>query len=141
MPQVFPFSPLQYAHGRGDVSAVIAPPYDVLGEPDKAALLERDGHNIVAVDLPHVPPKELGPKGAYETAAATLGRWIETGVLAQQEPPAIFAYRQSFEFLGKAYQRCGMACTVETMPFGPRRGAGFCRTNRRSAAPRKTASR
>ncbi len=124
MPQVFPFSPLQYAHGRGDVSAVIAPPYDVLGEPDKAAMLERDGHNIVAVDLPHVPPKELGPKEAYETAAATLERWIETGVLAQQEIPAIYAYRQSFEFLGKPYQRCGMACTVETMPFGPRKGGG-----------------
>lgn len=124
MPEVFPFQPLQFAAGRGDVSAVIAPPYDVLDEQDKAALLARDGHNIVAVDLPHVPPKELGPKEAYERAAATLQRWIETRVLVRQETPAIYAYRQSFDFGGQHYQRCGMACTVETLPFGPRPGGG-----------------
>ncbi len=124
MPHVFPFSPLQFAAGRGDVSAMIAPPYDVLDEKDKAALLAGDGHNIVAVDLPHVPPKELGPKEAYATAAATLARWIETRVLSKQDAPAIFAYRQKFEFLGKPYERCGMACTVETLPFGPRSGGG-----------------
>ncbi len=124
MPQVYPFSPLQFAAGRGDVSAVIAPPYDVLDEKDKAALLAGDGHNIVAVDLPHVPPKELGPKEAYQTAAATLDRWIETRVLERQETPAIFAYRHTFDFGGESFQRCGMACTVETLPFGPRTGGG-----------------
>ncbi len=124
MPEVYPFRPYQFSHGRGDVSAKIAPPYDVLDAHDKAALLARDPQNIVAVDLPHVPPKELGPKEAYEGAAGVLRRWVETGVLGQRDVPAIFAYRQTFDFHGPTYQRCGVACTVETLPFGPRPGGG-----------------
>ena len=124
MPKVYPFRPYQYSSGRGDVSAKVAPPYDVLDADDKAGLLAGDGENIVAVDLPHVPPKELGPKEVYEGAAATLQSWIQSGVLGQPDAPAIFAYRQSFDFQGKAYQRCGVACTVETLPFGPRAGGG-----------------
>lgn len=124
MPQVFPFRPYQYASGRGDVSAKAAPPYDVLDADDKAALLARDPQNIVAIDLPHVPPKELGPKEVYEQAAATMRGWIQSGVLGRADRPAMFAYRQTFEFQGQTYRRCGMACTVETLPFGPRDGGG-----------------
>ena len=125
MPKVYPFCPLQFASGRGDVSAKVAPPYDVLDQKDKDALLTGDEHNIVAVDLPHVPPKELGPKEVYEAAAATLREWVENGVLGRRDAPAVFAYRQTFNFLGASHQRCGMACTVETLPFGPRPGGGI----------------
>ena len=81
MPQVFPFRPLHYpapttqGGAAGDISSKVAPPYDVLDAADKAALLARDPHNIVAIDLPHVPPKELGPKAAYAAAAETLQAW------------------------------------------------------------------
>ena len=33
-----------------DISAVVAPPYDVLGADDKAALLAGDAHNVVVED-------------------------------------------------------------------------------------------
>ncbi|MBK7404729.1 MAG: DUF1015 domain-containing protein [Phycisphaerales bacterium] len=125
MPSVYPFRALQYQGGSGDVSPLVAPPYDVLDADDKAAMLARDAHNIVAVDLPHVPPKELGPKQVYEDAASLLGHWEAEGVLRRSGSPALFAYRQTFEFAGGTHQRCGMACTVETLPFGPREGGGI----------------
>lgn len=125
MPQVYPFRPYQYAKGRGDVSAKVAPPYDVLDADDKAALLGRDAENIVAIDLPHVPPKELGPPAVYEGAALVMREWVGSGVLTQPARPAIFAYRQTFDFQGRTYQRCGASCTVETLPFGPREGGGI----------------
>ena len=124
MPTVYPFRAVQYAGGRGDLSAKVAPPYDVLDADDKASLLARDSHNIVAIDLPHMPPKELGPKAVYEQAAQTLAQWLDEGVLTQSDTPALYAYRQSFDFGGRHYQRCGMACTIETRPFGPRKGGG-----------------
>lgn len=124
MTMVFPFRALQYQRGSGDVGALVAPPYDVLDAEDKAALLARDSRNIVAIDLPHVPPKELGPKQVYEGAAELLKQWTADGVLTRRETPAIFAYRQTFDFAGGSHQRCGMACTVETLPFGPREGGG-----------------
>ena len=138
MPQVFPFRPLRYPAGPdGDISAKVAPPYDVLDGDDKAALLARDAHNIVAIDLPHVPPKELGPKAAYAAAADMLAAWTETGVLTREATPAVYAYRQTFDFAGTTHQRCGMACTVETNPFGPRDGGGILAHEQTFSGPKE----
>jgi len=129
MPAVFPFRAVEYNQGSGDISAVIAPPYDVLDISQKRALL--DGHasgdfnNIVGIDLPHVPAKELGPKEAYAAAGESYRGMLESGVLRKRETPAMFAYRQSFEFEGKEYERCGMSVTVETVAFGEREGGGI----------------
>jgi len=124
MPAVYPFRALQFSGGKGDVSASVAPPYDVIGEPQKKALLDNNPANVVGFDLPHTPAKELGPTEAYQGAADNLQKFIDEGTLSQREAPAMFAYRQTFEFRGERYQRCGMCCAVETVPFGPRDGGG-----------------
>lgn len=124
MPAVYPFNAVQFNKGVGDVGELIAPPYDVLGPDDKAALIVGNPHNVVAIDLPHIPPKELGPPEAYKQAADTYRAWLDDGTLSRRTAPAMFAYRQTFDFLGKTYKRCGMAVTVETLPFGPRDGGG-----------------
>ncbi|MEM7628217.1 MAG: DUF1015 domain-containing protein [Planctomycetota bacterium] len=124
MAQIFPFNAVQYNAGSGDVSTRVAPPYDVLDKADRDALLAADAANVVAIDLPHVPAKELGPPEAYAGAADTLSRLLGEGTLTRRETPAIFAYRQKFDFDGKAYERCGMACCIEAAPFGPREGGG-----------------
>jgi uncharacterized protein (DUF1015 family) len=152
MPAVYPFRAVQFKKGGGaalaigahsqrdgikeaviDVSSAVAPPYDVLDARSKAALLSKDQHNIVAIDLPHTPAKELGTPSAYEQAASTYRAWLQKGTLGQIEQPTIFAYRQTFRSaaspadgpIGKAYKRCGMCCTVDTVPFGPREGGGI----------------
>ncbi len=125
MPAVFPFRAVQYHNGSGDVSGVIAPPYDVLDASQKQAMLDADPNNIVGIDLPHVPAKELGPKVAYEASAASYRSMLESGTLSQRQTPAMFAYRQTFEFEGKTFERCGMVATVETVPFGDREGGGI----------------
>lgn len=127
MPVVYPFRAVQYAEALQpgtDLSALVAPPYDVLDAAAKGALLARSERNIVAVDLPHLPAKELGPPGAYAGAAATLGEWMARGVMRARGAPAIFVYREAFEFAGRRHARTGVACTLETVPFGPRGGGG-----------------
>jgi uncharacterized protein (DUF1015 family) len=124
MPTVYPFRPLQYAVDGADVSALVAPPYDVLDSEAKAALLARDSRNIVAVDLPHTPAKEAGPASVYEGAASRLASLLDDGTMVRRERPAMFAYRQTFELNGARHQRCGMVCTLETVPFGRRDGGG-----------------
>jgi uncharacterized protein (DUF1015 family) len=125
MPAVHPFRAVQYNHGTGDVSELIAPPYDVLDLAQKDAMLARNPDNIVGVDLPHVPAKELGPKAAYEASAAKLKAMIDSGTMSRRDTPAMFAYRQTFDFPGQTYQRCGMVATVDTVPFGNRDGGGI----------------
>lgn len=124
MPQVFPFRAVQFTLGS-DVSAVVAPPYDVLDVKAKQRLLGRSAENIVGVDLPHVPPKELGPASSYEEAGRRYRHMLEAGKLARRGKPAMFAYRQTFEFEGATHQRCGMAATVNAVSFGTREGGGI----------------
>lgn len=125
MPAVFPFRAVQFQHGKGDVSALVAPPYDVLDSAGKARLLAKNGANIVGIDLPHTPAKELGPPSAYAKAASDLSHLLSNGTLTRHSAPVMFAYRQTCTTEGKTFQRSGMACTVETVPFGPRAGGGI----------------
>jgi uncharacterized protein (DUF1015 family) len=131
MPSVYPFRAVHYTKlapsaGRaGDVSDVVAPPYDVLDAQGKAALQARSAKNIVSVDLPHLPAKELGPPAAYEGAAAQLKAWLADGTLTRAGAPLMFVYRETFTFEGKTHQRTGMTCTLEVKPFGPHPGGGI----------------
>lgn len=124
MPQVFPFRAVQYTAGS-ELSKFVAPPYDVLDVKAKEHLLAGNALNIVGVDLPHVPPKELGPAASYEAAGAKYRQMLETGKLARRVAPAMFAYRQTFTFEGATHQRCGMAATVDAVAFGTRKGGGI----------------
>jgi len=126
MPTVYPFRAVQFA-GMADLSSVVAPPYDVLDNAGKQRLIAKDGRNIVAIDLPHTPAKELGPAQAYQNAARDFKSLLAGGTLQQLERPAIFAYRQTFKDSDgvSTVQRTGMCCCVETVPFGPRAGGGI----------------
>src|SRR5687767_13446349 len=96
-----PFSGITYAKDRySDVSNVIAPPYDVLDERGKARLAAKDPHNIVNIDLPHMPPKSVGPDEAYQRASQTLGQWVAAGVLKRDNRPALYPYAQNYEHGG-----------------------------------------
>jgi uncharacterized protein (DUF1015 family) len=83
----------------GSLDAVAAPPYDVIGPQQRAALLERSQYNAVAVDLPK-PYGETGPQDTggdpYRRAAATMDAWREAGALLADSEPAIWAMTQDY---------------------------------------------
>lgn len=111
-----PFRGWHYA--AKEVSKLIAPPYDILDQSDKDALLAKSRENIVAVDLPHMPPKELGPESAYLASAALLKKWQAAGVLVQDAKPCIYAYEQSYAWAGKTYARRAILVGIKASPFG-----------------------
>ena len=119
MPEVAPFSAIRYDVRRvgGDLSAVLAPPYDVLNEVDKKALLARSDHNIVAIDLPHLPPKSAGPAEAYQGAARTLQDWVRDRTLVRDPVPGLYVYHQRFEHGGKTYTRRMFISRLRLRPF------------------------
>lgn len=104
--------------GNGDVSPFLAPPYDVLSAEDKDRLLARSQRNIVAVDLPHVPPNSLGPQAAYQQAARRLAEWQAEGVLVQEKRPAVYAYQQTFSWAGKTHTRQALLAGVRVTALG-----------------------
>ncbi len=81
-------------------------------------LLAGDAYNIVAVDLPHVPPKQVGPDEAYRAAAERLDEWKSAGLLIQDDKPAIYAYQQTYEWAGKTHTRNTIIARVRATEFG-----------------------
>jgi uncharacterized protein (DUF1015 family) len=117
--EIRPFRGWRYVtEADRDVSAFLAPSYDILSAADKQALLKRSDRNIVAVDLPHVPPHEAGPEEEYRSAAATLEQWKSSGVLVQDPRPAIYAYEQTFRWAGKTCTRQALLCGVRATELG-----------------------
>lgn len=120
MCEIRPFNAIYYTPPAGtrDISTRLAPPYDVLSAADKAALLQRDPHNFVLVDLPHVPPKEAGPPATYDAARKQLDAWLAQGVLARHSEPSIYVYHQSFRHAGATYTRRMFFARLRLEEFG-----------------------
>ncbi|CAN5396233.1 DUF1015 domain-containing protein [soil metagenome] len=119
MAQIRPFAGIRYDKKLGaDLSALIAPPYDVLDEPQKAALQAKHANNIVTVDLPFMPPKSVGPDAVYANADATIQQWMTAGVLKKDARAALYPYMQTYDLGGRTHHRRGFIGLVKLTPFG-----------------------
>jgi len=116
MSVIEPFHAIRYP--QREQTDLVAPPYDVLSGEQKAAMLLRNGHNIVAVDLPHIPPKSAGPDSAYAAAARTFEGWLAAGVLQRDDKAALYAYQQTYTHAGTTYKRRGFFARVKLEEFG-----------------------
>lgn len=116
MAEIVPFAGLRYDLERvGDAARVLAPPYDVIGEVERAELEARDPHNVVRLELPR------GEGDARYGAAANLLRsWLTEGVLKREGAPAMYLYEQQFTWAGKTYTRQGLIAALKLEPFDKR---------------------
>jgi len=102
----------------GDISDFLAPPYDVLTADDKQTLLDNCELNVVAVDLPFVPPKSVGPDAVYAEAAEKLNEWKTGGLLVRDDAPCLYVYGQTYTWAGKTYTRRALLCGVRATELG-----------------------
>jgi uncharacterized protein (DUF1015 family) len=119
MADIRPFAGIRYAGPpNADLSKLIAPPYDVLDARSKATLLAKSPKNIVEIDLPFVPPKQLGPPEVYAHAAVVMSRWLTDGTLKRATRKAIYPYEQRYQHNGRTIHRRGIVALVRLTPFG-----------------------
>jgi uncharacterized protein (DUF1015 family) len=112
IPLVAPFRAERYAD-LAKLSDLIAPPYDVISDQDRAALAERDAHNIVHLILP-----EAGETDRYTHAKALLDCWRADGTLVPDGDPAVYVVQQSFATpTGELSTRTGVIAAVAAEPF------------------------
>lgn len=107
MTEIRPFRALRYDPRRVAPDEVIAPPYDVVGADDVAALHARSPYNAAHLENP------AGPGDArFAGAARTLARWIAEGVLVRDARPALYVYEQRARIDGRwHHRRCLFART------------------------------
>jgi len=68
VPEFLPFKGIRYNPSKvGDVSRVVAPPYDILSDQDVLELYRRSPYNVIRIDL-----------GKYQEATALASRTIGT---------------------------------------------------------------
>jgi uncharacterized protein (DUF1015 family) len=116
VPDLFPFPGLRYQPDalRTDLSAVTAPPYDVIDEEGRARLEAADPHNAVRLIL----PRDVEPGDRYQQARDTFDQWQADGTLAADEP-RLYAYRMAFtDEAGSARTMTGVVGALELAPLG-----------------------
>ena len=112
MPELTAFSALRFSPSAGDLSLLLAPPYDVIDAADAEELRSRSPHNCVRLILPDGPPGDR-----YVIASDTLQQWILEGVLDVDPDPSVYVYRQRFEADGLTRERMAVFAAVRLTPF------------------------
>jgi len=112
VPELAPFSALRFTDSAGDLSLLLAPPYDVVDRRDAAALRNRSEYNCVRLILPDGSSAER-----YANAADTLRRWIADGILSVDPQPSAYVYRQEFEFDGRPAKRLAVFAALRLTPL------------------------
>ena len=91
-----PMRGLRPSVGPDRLGRLLCPPYDVISETDRAALLAADPDNAVSVILPRAaepsPASVSASDDPYTQAAARLDRWVSTGLYRVDPVPTLYVY-------------------------------------------------
>jgi uncharacterized protein (DUF1015 family) len=108
VPRIRPFSALRYdPEVAGPLGALVAPPYDVISDAQRAEYFARSPYNVVRLTLPDTP----------EDAARDLTAWQEHGVL-REEPPRYWWVAQDYtgpDGIGRT--REGLGASLPVTPY------------------------
>ncbi len=116
---VIPFRGLRYNIEKvGNVTDVIAPPYDVIKPEERIELEERHAANIIRLILSQPQDDDTDNNNQYTRAAALMNQWITDQTLIQDTAPRYYIYDQSFYAPdGKNYTRRALIALVKLEPF------------------------
>ncbi len=122
MPTLGPLRGLAYALDRfavpappgmriADVGEVVCPPYDVISPAQQAALLARDPHNAVRLELSAEPDP-------HAAAAAALAAWEGDGTLERRAEASVYYYRWARPATPDEASVQGVLARLLLEPFG-----------------------
>lgn len=119
MADVQAFRGFRYDLARvGNLSDVVAPPYDVIDAALQQKLYDQSPFNVIRLELNKETPQDTEIENRYTRAANILREWQSEGALVQDSARSIYVYHQEFEVEGKRYTRKGVMARVRLEPFG-----------------------
>ena len=119
MPDIRPFRGVRYDMTQvGDLSAVVAPPYDVIDADLQDRLYNASAYNIVRLELNREQADDTPESNRYTRAARTLKDWTRDQILRPDSIPAYYLVHQTFEVDGETHTRKGFLARVRLEPFG-----------------------
>ena len=119
MPDIRPFRGVRYEMTQvGDLSSVVAPPYDVIDDELQERLYNASEYNIVRLELNREQADDTPESNRYTRAARLLKEWTRDGILRPDSLPAYYLVHQVFEVDGRTHTRKGFLARVRLEPFG-----------------------
>lgn len=112
MPELAPFRAIRFTDAAGAPADLLAPPYDVIDDSQRAELRDRSPYNCVRLILPEGEAPER-----YAAAAELFDEWLAEGVLAEDEESGVYVYRQDFELGGRRLSRHALFAALRLTPF------------------------
>jgi uncharacterized protein (DUF1015 family) len=109
------FKGLRYSKQAGELGELCCPPYDIINAEERQALLDKNKHNIIRLELPCPPGSENAT--AYKEAQRVLYDWLADGVLADDKEENIYVYEFSFKRDGITRSVKGFIALVKLEEF------------------------
>jgi uncharacterized protein (DUF1015 family) len=111
--EIYPFRGVRYNQGLvKELADVICPPYDIITPQLQQELYHQSPYNFVQIEFGRGLAQDTPNDNRYTRSAATLKQWLERGVLAADEKPAIYLHDHHFSYGGREYTRRGIIAAV-----------------------------
>ncbi|MDP2911120.1 MAG: DUF1015 domain-containing protein [Candidatus Omnitrophota bacterium] len=118
MANIAPFKGTRYNLEKiKDMSAVTAPPYDVIPKEEQGQLYKMSQYNIVRMLLGKDSPGDDENNNRYTRAGKYLKDWQKKGVLKKDSEPSVYINLQEFKLDGKIKKRTGFIALLKLEEF------------------------
>lgn len=118
MAEIRSFRGMRYnSEAIGDLSLVVAPPYDVISDKQRDALYNKHPYNVIRLILNRPKKSDSVSEQPYVRASEFLDRWLAQRILIEDRIPGIYLYRQSYLFEGNYKECTGLVARVKLEEF------------------------
>ncbi|MEK6733432.1 MAG: DUF1015 domain-containing protein, partial [Candidatus Omnitrophota bacterium] len=118
MANIAPFKGTRYNLEKiKDMSAVTAPPYDVIPKEEQGQLYKMSQYNIVRMLLGKDSPGDDENNNKYTRAGKYLKDWQKKGVLKKDPEPSVYINLQEFKLDAKIKKRTGFIALLKLEEF------------------------
>ena len=119
MPDIRPFRGLRYDTAKaGDLSTLVAPPYDIIYDDWRDRLYERSPYNIIRLIKTREEPGDTESSNKYTRARDFIESWMHEGILALEDKPAVYVRSETFLDEGVERTRYGFVALIRLEEFG-----------------------
>jgi len=118
MAEVRPFRGIRYnQEAIGDLSLVVAPPYDIIDEHGRDYYYNKHPYNVIRLILNRSKKSDKDSEQPYLRAAQFLEQWLAQRILIQDISPGFYLYRQRY-LMESEYRECtGLVARVRVEEF------------------------
>lgn len=108
LPLIKPFKGVVYNQDKIEkLSAVVAPPYDIIPQSMQEALYRASPYNIVRLILGKIEANDNADNNRYSRAKETLESWLKDRIMVKDDRDALYIYSQSYRKNNKAVEQIG----------------------------------